>query len=424
MGVALAGSVEPVARHVRDVARAEGGASRCGILGVTDRTGAGWAALANGTAAHAHDFDDMCFVSMAHPSAPLVAAGLPVAELAGAGGAALLDAYCVGFEIEAVLGRVMNPTHYEQGWHATATLGTIGAAATAARLLGQDAPTVAHTMAIAASEASGLKESFGTMVKPLQAGLAGRNGVLAALLAGAGLTASDRMIDGSQGLLVAMQARRHELGDAGAALGQVWEIVDGGITVKLYPSCAGTHPSIDTLLDLRAEHRFVADQVDRIEIGVDAVTPTVLIHDRPTSGLEGKFSLHFCAAAAVARGRVDIETFETAGLADPVIRALLPRVTMRVDPSVGVDQPPLTEAVVTVRLVDGRSFERRVRGARGYPTRPPTAEELDRKFRACAERAVPPAATGAALDWLHTMERQPRVAALTELLVRTDAVSV
>ena len=123
---------------------------------------------------------------MAHPSAPLVAAGLPVAELAGAGGAALLDAYCVGFEIEAVLGRVMNPTHYQQGWHATATLGTIGAAATAARLLGQDARTVARTMAIAASEASGLKESFGTMVKPLQAGLAGRNGVLAALLAGSG----------------------------------------------------------------------------------------------------------------------------------------------------------------------------------------------------------------------------------------------
>ena len=187
VGVTLAGSVEPAARLVRDVACAEGGAPRCGILGVAERTGAGWAALANGTAAHALDFDDMCFVSLAHPSAPLVAAGLPVAELADAGGAALLDAYCVGFEIEAVLGRVMNPTHYEHGWHATATLGTIGAAATAARLLGQDAQTAACSMAIATSEASGLKESFGTMVKPLQAGLAGRSGVLAALLAMAGL---------------------------------------------------------------------------------------------------------------------------------------------------------------------------------------------------------------------------------------------
>ena len=325
VGVTLAGSVEPAARLVRDVARAEGGASRCGILGVAERTGAGWAALANGTAAHALDFDDMCFVSMAHPSTPLVAAGLAAAELVDAGGVALLDAYCVGFEVEAVLGGVMNPTHYEQGWHATATLGTIGAAATAARILRQDASTAVRSMSIAASEASGLKESFGTMVKPLQAGLAGRNGVLAALLSGAGLTASDRAVDGPQGLLVAMHARRHELGDAGAALGRVWEIVDGGITVKLYPSCAGTHPTIDTLLDLRVEHGFVAADVERIEIGVDAVTPTVLIHDRPTSGLEAKFSMHFCAAAAVAQGRVDIQTFET-GLADPVIlRAASPR---------------------------------------------------------------------------------------------------
>ena len=288
VGVTLAGSVEPAPRLVRDVARAEGGATRCGILGVAERTGAGWAALANGTAAHALDFDDMCFVSLAHPSAPLVAAGLAAAELADAGGAALLDAYCVGFEIEAVLGRVMNPTHYEQGWHATATLGTIGAAATAVRLLGQDAQTAACCMAIAASEASGLKESFGTMVKPLHAGLAGRNGVLAALLAEAGLAASDRAVDGPQGLLVAMQARRHELGDAGAALGRVWEIVDGGITVKLYPSCAATHPTIETLIDLRAEHRFVADEVEAIDIGVDAVTPTVLIHDRPTEGLAAR----------------------------------------------------------------------------------------------------------------------------------------
>ena len=423
VGVTLAGSVEPAARLVRDVACAEGGASRCGILGVAERTGAGWAALANGTAAHALDFDDMCFVSMAHPGTPLVAAGLAAAELVDAGGVALLDAYCVGFEVEAVLGGVMNPTHYEQGWHATATLGTIGAAATAARLLGQDASTAVRSLAVAASEASGLKESFGTMAKPLQAGLAGRNGVLAALLAGAGLTASDRAVDGPQGLLVAMQARRHELGDAGVALGRLWEIVDGGVTVKLYPSCAGTHPTIDTLLDLRAEHGFASADVERIEIGVDAVTPTVLIHDRPTSGLEAKFSMHFCAAAAVAHGRVDIQTFET-GLADPVIQGLLSRVTMCVDPSVGIDQPALTEAVVTVRLSDGRSFERRVRGARGYPSRPPTAEQRDRKFRACAERAVSPAAADEVLGFLRGIERRPRVAALMDLLAQTESVPV
>ena len=143
----------------------------------------GDAALANGTAAHALDYDDMCFVSLAHPSAPLVAAALAAAEAAGASGRALLDAYVVGFEIEARLGRAMNPRHYQRGWHCTSTLGTIGAAAAAARLLGLDATARGHALAIAASEASGLKENFGTMVKPLHAGLAARNGVLAARLA-------------------------------------------------------------------------------------------------------------------------------------------------------------------------------------------------------------------------------------------------
>lgn len=423
VGVMLAGSIEPAARLVREVAQAEGGAARCNILGVCDRTGAGWAALANGTAAHALDFDDMCFVSMAHPSAPLVAAGLAAAELADASGAEFLDAFCVGFEIEAVLGRLMNPLHYERGWHATATIGTVGAAAAGARLLRQNAVTAARTMAIAASQASGLKESFGTMVKPLQAGLAGRNGVLAAQLAEAGFTATDRALDGPQGLLVAMQASRHDSGDEAARLGRNWEIVDGGITVKLYPSCAGTHPTIDSLLDLRNEHGFTAADIDQVEIGVDSVSPTVLIHDRPTTGLEGKFSMHFCAASAVAHGRVDLQTFEPSGLSDSVTRELLPRVTMRVDPSLGVDQPPLTEAKVVVRLRDGRLCERQARGARGYPSCPPSAQELDRKFQVCAERAVAPAVATDALGWLRDLEQQLRVATLADLLTRAVAVT-
>ena len=424
IGVILAGSVEPAARLVRDVAQAEGGAARCSILGVANRTGAGWAALANGTAAHALDFDDMCFVSMAHPSAPLVAAGLATAELAGASGVELLEAFCVGFEIEGVLGRLMNPSHYERGWHATATIGTIGASAAAARLMGQNAETAARTMAIAASEASGLKESFGTMVKPLQAGLAGRNGVLAAQLAEVGLTATDRAVDGPQGMLVAMQAGTHDVRDEVTRLGRDWEIVDGGITVKLYPSCAGTHPTIDTLLDLRNEYGFTAADIDQVEVGVDTVTPTVLIHDRPTTGLEAKFSMHFCAASAVAHGRVDLQTFEPSGLSDSLTRELLPRIMMHVDPALGVDQPPLTEAKVVVRLRDGRLCERHARGARGYPSLPLSAQEFDRKFTVCAERAVEPSVATEVLGWLRGLERQPRVATLSDLLTRSVAIPV
>jgi len=241
------------------------------------------------------------------------------------------------------------------------------------------------------------------------------------LLAGGGFTASAHAVEGAQGLMVAMQSRQETLGDGAAALGRAWEIIDGGITVKLYPSCAATHPTIDTLIDLRAEHRFTPEDVEAIEVLVDSVTPTVLIHDRPASGLEGKFSMHFCAAAAVAQGEVNIQTFEASGLADPATQALLPRVTMRVDAGVGVGQPTLTEAVVIVRLRNGGVLERRVRGARGYPNRPPTGEELGAKFTACAERAVSPAAARDALDWLRDLERQPRVAAFSDVLAAVPA---
>jgi 2-methylcitrate dehydratase PrpD len=223
---------------------------RVSVWGTGLRASAPDAALANGTAAHALDFDDMCFVSLAHPSAPLVPAVIAAGEIAGASGRAVLDAYIIGFEIQARLGRLMNPRHYQRGWHCTSTLGAISAAAGASRLFGLDAAATEHALAIAASSASGLKENFGTMVKPLHAGLAARDGVMAALLAKGGLTGSAKAIDGPQGYLRAFDSEGTDLANAVGDLGSRWEILDTGITVKLYPSCAGTHPTLDALLDL------------------------------------------------------------------------------------------------------------------------------------------------------------------------------
>jgi 2-methylcitrate dehydratase PrpD len=398
IGVALAGAVEPAARAVQRVVTDSRGP--CTILGVAARPSAGDAALANGTAAHALDYDDMCFVSLAHPSAPLVAAALAAAEMASASGRSLLDAYVVGFEIEARLGRAMNPRHYQRGWHCTSTLGTIGAAAAATRLLGLDGPTCGHALAIAASEASGLKENFGTMVKPLHAGLAARNGILAAQLARCGMTASEAAIEGPQGFLAAMDSERASLSEYAADLGSRWEIVETGITVKLYPSCAGTHPTLDALLDLRRCERFGAADVDSIVVGVDAIVPTILIHDRPATGLEAKFSMPFCAAAAVVDGRVGIDTFDVARLADPAIRAMQSRVTMEMDPTLGTSAPALTQARVTVHLKDGRVLTASADGARGYPERPASEEELATKFLACATRVLPDAKARLALKMI------------------------
>src|SRR5437667_9684600 len=208
IGVMLAGASESAAASVQQVVAQESSGLQCSVLGTGLRTSATNAALANGTAAHAHDYDDMCFVSLAHPSAPLVAAALAVAELDGRPGRGLLDAYVVGFELEARLGRAMNPRHYQRGWHCTSTIGTIGAAAAAARLLDLDEAAAGHALAIAASEACGLKENFGTMVKPLHAGLAARNGVLAALLGRAGMTAAAGALIGPQGFVKAMDGER------------------------------------------------------------------------------------------------------------------------------------------------------------------------------------------------------------------------
>jgi 2-methylcitrate dehydratase PrpD len=412
IGVTLAGASEPAARAVQRVV-ADEGAGGCTVIGAAMRGSAAGAALANGTAAHALDFDDMCFVSLAHPSAPLVAASLAAGEAAAAPGRALLDAYVVGFEIEGRLGRVMNPRHYQRGWHCTATLGTIGAAAAAARLLGLDLAPTRHALAIAASEASGLKENFGTMVKPLHAGLAARNGVLAAQLARAGLTASEAAIDGPQGFLAAMDSERPSLGDEARDLGDRWEILDTGITVKLYPSCAGTHPTLDALLDLRRQHGFTAGDVAAIEIGVDPIVPTILIHDRPETGLEGKFSMPFCAAAAVAHGHVGIETFDASHLQDDAVRAVQSRVTMHVDPALDGSAPPLTQSRVIVRLRDGRVLEAAANGARGYPARPASDAELAAKFLSCASAVLSRERACAALAALREIDECADVRALT-----------
>jgi 2-methylcitrate dehydratase PrpD len=406
IGVALAGSVEAAAQIVR---RTFGP-----LAPWTFGPSAPDAALCNGTAAHALDYDDMCFVSLAHPSAPLVPAIVAAGDLAHASGRAVLDAYVVGFEVQARLGRLMNPRHYQRGWHCTSTLGAISAAAGAARLLGLDAATTAHALAIAASSASGIKENFGTMVKPLHAGLAARDGVLAALLARGGLTGSDRALDGPQGFLRAFDSEGDDLAGAVADLGSRWELIDTGVTVKLYPSCAGTHPTLDAVLDLRAQHGFTAADIDRIHVDVDPIVPTILIYDRPATALEAKFSLPFCVAAAVVSGRVGIDTFDDAHLQDSQIAALMPRIAMRVDETIGAAKPALTEARVHVRLKDGRALVQDAHGARGYPATPASQAELDAKFLACARVALPEPAATALLQRLGRLGTMESIAGLFE----------
>jgi 2-methylcitrate dehydratase PrpD len=410
-GVILAGASEPAARQVRAMALREGRGDAC-LIGASETTSPTSAALANGVAAHALDFDDMCFVSMAHPSCALVPSALAAGEIVHAGGRALLEGYVAGFEIECRLGEAMNPRHYhERGWHCTSTIGTVGAAAAAARILGLPPATTHHALGIAASAACGLKENMGTMVKPLHAGMAARNGLMAALLAQDGYTASERAIVGPQGFLAVMDAQRPTLDTAGN-LGSHWEILATGITVKLYPSCAATHPTLDATLDLKRRHHLTAADIVRIDVEVDSMTPRLLMYDRPRTGLEGKFSMPFCVAAALVDGAPTIETFERGTIDKPAIQALLPRIQMRVNTAFDA-AVPLSRTTVTMQLGDGRVLTESRTGARGGSAQPASDEELSAKFAACARRALSPSAANRAWSLLQRLQDLPDIADLT-----------
>jgi 2-methylcitrate dehydratase PrpD len=415
LGVMLAGSLEPAARAVRDVVRAEGGTPLCTVVGTALRTSPTWAALANGVAGHAHDFDDTSFAWMGHPSVPLFAAALAAAEAEAADGAAVALAYLLGFEVGAALGTAVNPGHYARGWHATATLGTLACTAAAARILGLDSGQTRHALGLGASLASGVKENFGTMAKPYHAGHAARNGVLAALLARAGLTAAETALEGRQGLFAATGdgPGAEALAAALDGLGQRWHVLESGVAVKPYPSCALTHAAVEALIALRRAHGFSADVIADIEVGVSRVTPDVLIYPAPTTALERKFSLPFCAATAAAHGRLDLAAFEDGPVRDPAVRALMPRVRMVVDPTLPERPEQHAWSRVTVRLTDGRALASPPRGARGHPDEPLDEAALREKFLACAARVLTRGEAEGVAAQLAEFEAIPDIRALT-----------
>ncbi|HEV8144136.1 MAG TPA: MmgE/PrpD family protein [Methylomirabilota bacterium] len=415
IGVMLAGAGEPVATITRTVARIEGGAPLCTVIGSALRTSPTWAALCNGAAGHAHDFDDTNFALLGHPSVPLLATALACAESETTDGAAVMLAYLIGFEVSTALGLALNPGHYTRGWHATATLGTIGCAAAAARLQGLGPAQTTHALGIAASLASGLKENFGSMTKPYHAGHAALNAVTATSLARAGMTASAGALDGSQGFAAAFSGEKLALG-AFDELGREWQIVRSGIAVKPYPSCALTHSAIDALIALRAAHGITPEQVEDVEVGVNHVVPEVLRYPTPTNGLERKFSMPYCAAAALGRGRVGIDDFEDGPVRDASVAALASRVRMVVDPSLSDQLEQHAWSRVTVRLSDGRTLGGSPRGASGHPATPLTDAQLHEKFLGCAAGVLGRGNAEAVAGQITQLELVPDIRALTARL--------
>jgi 2-methylcitrate dehydratase PrpD len=415
LGVMLAGSREDASRIASDMARDQGGSTEASVFGHGFAAPAGEAALVNGTSAHALDFDDVNMSMRGHPSVPLLPAVLALGEKLDSSGREVIDAFVLGFEVECKLGRVIGAPHYALGWHATSTLGTLGAAAACARLLRLDAAQAQTALGLAASLASGVRQNFGTMTKPLHAGWAARNGVIAATLADRGFTADSAALEGESGLLRAASGGARLNSRALSRLGDPWEIVSPGIGVKLYPCCYATHRAIDGALEIVASGGLRRSDIERIKVTVSRGTLMPLQKQLPETGLEGKFSMEYCIAAALADGRIGLATFTDDAVRRPDLRKLMKRVAVREERRAGAF-PIGGRAVVSVDTSGWVNHTRTVETPRGDPQNPLTWEELCDKFRDCAGAVFPGPAIEEAIEKVTALDETENIGRLASVL--------
>jgi len=344
LGVTIAGSAEPSARIAQRVAAAEGGQPLALIVGTPARTGAQQAALANGVAAHALDFDDGNRWAGAHPSAPVVSAVLALAEARGASGAQVAEAVVAGIQALCLVGYATGPSHYARGFHSTGTIGALGAAAGCARLLGLDAEATGRALSLAATQAAGLKAVFGTMGKHLNAGRAAASGVLAAQLAAEGFSAPADTIEAPQGFAATQSTsfdpgRRQQDGRYGVEQ----------VLFKRYACCADTHSAIEGVRAIAARRSLGPGQVASVHLRVASGLLDVCAIPVPSTGTEGKFSVAYATALAIAGQPAGPADFTDEAVRRPGLADLVSRITLEAAWEGHASDP----IEVTMRLTDG-----------------------------------------------------------------------
>lgn len=417
IGCMLAGAGSVEATTVRR-ALTDDGIGATPVVGTRTLLSRSGAALANGTAGHADDYDDSLPMMIGHPSVPIIATAISLASPGPVAGADLITAHVAGLEVGAGLGRHMNPDHYKAGWHATATLGALAATASGARLLGLDPKSIARAIGAAVASASGIRKNIGTMAKPLHAGLAARNGVLSVQLARAGLVTDETALDGANGFIRVFGGG----GDAPLSRnGGELEINASGIGIKLYPCCGCTHAALDAMLALMSEHRFDAADVVSVHCTMNALAAEILVHHRPADASQAKFSLEYCLAVALLDGTCGLEQFRPDRVASVDVVELMQRIQLSVDSSTTY-RNGVYPATVTVALKD-RVVSTSREQAMGHPERPISPLQLEQKFIECASRVLPAGQVERALQMLSTLEGLPELEPLIESLVPPDRQS-
>lgn len=418
LAVMLLGASDAATRILSQTPGIAGADGSCVVAGTPLKRSALDAALLNGVASHAHDFDDFTQEFGGHPSVPVLPALLALADTRKVSGRDLLHAFIVGVEAETRIAAGVHFHHYEKGWHPTATLGVFGAAAACAYLMRLDENQTATALCIAASLSSGIKANFGTMTKPLHVGHCGRNGLFAAMLAEGGFTANPAAFEAPQGFLNVFNGPgRYDVDRMQGKWFDPPAVLVPGISIKQFPCCGSTHPAIYVALDLARDHAFDTGDISGIEIRTHPLRLPHTDNPTPASPLEAKFSIQYCVARALASGNVSLSDFDDLSIRDPAVRRLMASTRAVPDAAFAGNKGRAFGAAVAVSLNDGRRLEGRVaqRAGRGRND-PMSTEELKAKFDDCVRSALPSARAAALWDLLSRLETLADVCELTRSL--------
>ena len=366
------------------------GPPQASLLGRRERLDAPHAALVNGISSHVLDYDDTHLKTIIHPAGPVASALLAWAEYRPVPGAEFMNALVLGCEIECRMGNAVYPEHYAMGWHITGSTGVFGAAAGIGRLLGLDEQHMAWALGLAASQPVGLKVQFGSDAKSFHPGCAAQNGMVSALLAQQGYTASEVAIEGFDGWGQALSTR-HDWSQVTEGLGRRYELALN--TYKPFACGIVSHPAIDAAIQLRDAGALRPEDIQAIDLRANPLVLNLMGKTEPHTGLEGKFSIYHAVAVAMVTGRAGEQAFTDRAVNDPAVVAVREKVKVTTDPAVKKDQ-----ADMTVTLTDGRTLHKFIEHAVGSQEQPMSDAQLEDKFRGLAEEILPPDRTRRLLE--------------------------
>ncbi len=393
IGLALAGARSECGhithRYLGGLGLAQGQGAT--VIGTELRLPARFAAFANGLAIHADDYDDTqlavakdrVYGLLTHPTATALPPVLAIAERDRRSGADLMLAYQVGVEVECKVAEAIDPRHYQYGFHSTATCGSIGAAAGAAKLLGLDREAMRRALSLGATQAGGFRENFGTMTKPFHAGRAAENGVVAAEMAALGFTASPNGLEADRGFFRAAGGGFDPAAIVGK-LGNPWTFEAPGISIKPHPSGSLTHPGMAVMMQLIREHDLKPAQVKRVKVGTNHNMPNTLIHRRPVNELQAKFSMEFSMAILLLDRAAGLGQYTDAVVNRADVQAMISKVDFGVHPEAEAAGFDKMTTIIDIELEGGRVVRGQADYGKGSPTNPMTDDELAEKFRQCA----------------------------------------